>query len=58
MSEKRGTLEGFGFKKARRIDDGMLWKNIKRKEKNAEKQQFSFFFKCFPSYHDRIQFVS
>ena len=24
MSEKRGTLEGFGFKKSRPIDDGRL----------------------------------
>ena len=45
MSEKHGTLEGFGFKEARLIDDGRLWKNIKRKEENAVKQQFSFFLK-------------
>ena len=44
MSEKRGTLEGFGFKKARLIDDGRLCKNIQRKKENVVEQQFSFFF--------------
>ena len=42
MSEKRGTLEGFGFKKAKPIDDGRFWKNIEKKEENAVKQQFSY----------------
>ena len=59
MSKKHGTLEGYGFKKARPIDDGRLWKHIERKEENVVKRQFSSFLKkCFPSYHDRKQFVS
>ena len=36
------TLEGFGFKIARPIDDGRLWKSSERKKENAVKQQFSF----------------
>ena len=51
MSEKRGTLEGFGFKKARPIDDGMVWKNIERKEENAVQQQFFPFFFFFNVFH-------
>ena len=45
MSEKHGTLEGFGFKKAGQIDDGWLWENIERKEEKDVLQQFSFFSK-------------
>ena len=45
MSEKCGTLKGFGFKKARSIDDGNLKKkkNFERKEENAVNHQFSLF---------------
>ena len=45
MSEKCCTLKGFGFKKARPIDDRKIWKkSFERKEENAVNQQFSFFF--------------
>ena len=45
MSEKCGTLKGFGFKKARPIDDGKIWKKKNEiKKEDAVKQQFSFFF--------------
>ena len=47
MCEKRDTLEGYESNKARSIDDGRLWKNIKRKEENAVEQQFSNFLKMF-----------
>ena len=44
-------LKGFGFKKARQIDDGKIWKkNFERKQENAVKQQFPlFYFNIFHS---------
>ena len=52
MSAKCGTLKGFGFKKARPIDDGKIWeKKNEIKKEDAVNQQFSFFFfQYFPFY--------
>ena len=62
MSAKCGTLKGFGFKKARPIDDGKIWKKKKNeiKKEDAVNQQFSFFFFFFFQYfpfYERKQFV-
>ena len=45
MSAKCGTLKGFGFKKARPIDDGKIGGGGNEiKKEDAVYQQFSFFF--------------
>ena len=50
MSAKCGTLKGFGFKKARPIDDGKIWgKKNEIKKEDAVNQQFSFFLNIFHS---------
>ena len=59
MSAKCGTLKGFGFKKARPIDDGKIWKKNEIKKEDAVNQQFSFFFFFFQylPFYERKQFV-
>ena len=46
MSAKCGTLKGFGFKKARPIDDGKIWK-MRKKKKMLLISNFPFFFSIF-----------
>ena len=55
MSEKCGTLKGFGFKKARPIDDKDLKKTLREKKKMLLTRNFPFF-KYFPFY-ERKQIV-
>ena len=42
MSEKRGTLEGFEFKKARSIDDEGFVKTLREKKKMLLSSNFPF----------------
>ena len=48
MFEKCGTLKGFGFKKARPIDDRKIWKKTSReKKKMLLTSNFPFFLSIF-----------
>ena len=58
MSEKCGTLKGFGFKKAGPIDDGKIWKiTLREKKKMLLTSNFPFFFSQYFPFYERKQLV-